>query len=241
MIDFLVEQLFSGTLIVAIPVALLVGLVSFLSPCVLPLVPGYVAYATGFSASKGRVLLGSSLFVLGFTFIFTSFGLAFGGLGSQILGKEDILTRILGGFTIVMGILFLGLFPFAPTIQPKLSTTGGIAGAPLLGFLFGLSWTPCIGPGLATVQTLAFTESSAIRGAVLSIAYSLGLGIPFILSGLYLDKSKRMRSYLVRKGSLISKIGGALLIIIGLMQLTGVWGDLMISLRSFISDFVPVI
>lgn len=241
MIDFVVEQLFSGTLIVAIPVALVVGLLSFLSPCILPLVPGYIAYATGFSASKGRVFLGSTLFVLGFTFIFTSFGLAFGGLGSQILGKEEILTKILGVFTILMGALFLGLFPFAPVIKPKISTTGGIAGAPVLGFLFGLSWTPCIGPGLATVQTLAFTESSAIRGALLSIAYSLGLGIPFILSGLYLDKSKRLRSYLLRRGSLISKIGGFLLIIIGLMQLTGLWGDLMISLRSVISDFTPVI
>ena len=241
MIDFVVEQLFSGTLLVAIPVALVVGLLSFLSPCILPLVPGYIAYATGFSASKGRVFLGSTLFVLGFTFIFTSFGLAFGGLGSQILGKEEILTKILGAFTILMGALFLGLFPFAPVIKPKISTTGGIAGAPVLGFLFGLSWTPCIGPGLATVQTLAFTESSAIRGALLSIAYSLGLGIPFILSGLYLDKSKRLRSYLLRRGSLISKIGGFLLIIIGLMQLTGLWGDLMISLRSVISDFTPVI
>lgn len=241
MIDFVVEQLFSGTLIVAVPVALVVGLLSFLSPCILPLVPGYIAYATGFSASKGRVFLGSTLFVLGFTFIFTSFGLAFGGLGSQILGKEEILTKILGVFTILMGALFLGLFPFAPVIKPKISTTGGIAGAPVLGFLFGLSWTPCIGPGLATVQTLAFTESSATRGALLSIAYSLGLGIPFILSGLYLDKSKRLRSYLLRRGSLISKIGGFLLIIIGLMQLTGLWGDLMISLRSVISDFAPVI
>jgi len=239
--DFVVEQLFSGTLIVAIPVALIVGLLSFLSPCVLPLVPGYIAYATGFSASKGRVLLGSTLFVLGFTFVFTSFGLAFGGLGSQILGKEEILTKILGIFTILMGALFLGLLPFAPTVMPKLSTTGGIAGAPLLGFLFGLSWTPCIGPGLATVQTLAFTESSATRGALLSVAYSVGLGLPFILSGLYLDKSKRLRSYLVRQGSVISKVGGVLLIIIGIMQLTGMWGDLMISMRSLISDFVPVI
>ena len=126
-------------------------------------------------------------------------------------------------------------------MKPKISTTGGIAGAPFLGFLFGLSWTPCIGPGLATVQTLAFTESSAMRGALLSVAYSLGLGIPFILSGLFLDRSKKIRSFFIRKGSLISKVGGVLLIIIGFMQFTGVWGDLMINLRSLISDYVPVI
>ena len=239
--DFVVEQLFSGSMVIALPVAVLVGLLSFLSPCVLPLVPGYVAYATGFSASKGKVLIGSLLFVLGFTFIFTSFGLAFGGLGGQILGQEDLITRVLGGLTILMGAIFMGLFPFSPTFKPKISTTGGIAGAPILGFLFGLGWTPCIGPGLATVQTLAFNESSATRGAILSIAYSLGLGIPFILSGLFLDKSKRIRSFFLRQGSLISKIGGALLIMIGLMQITGLWGDLMISLRSVISDFVPVL
>jgi cytochrome c-type biogenesis protein len=167
--------------------------------------------------------------------------LAFGGLGGQILGQEDLITRVLGGLTILMGAIFMGLFPFSPTFKPKISTTGGIAGAPILGFLFGLGWTPCIGPGLATVQTLAFNESSATRGAILSIAYSLGLGIPFILSGLFLDKSKRIRSFFLRQGSLISKIGGALLIMIGLMQITGLWGDLMISLRSVISDFVPVL
>ena len=140
-----------------------------------------------------------------------------------------------------MGTIFLGRFPFAPTFAPRLSTTGGLAGAPLLGFLFGLGWTPCIGPALATVQTLAFNESSAIRGAILSVAYSVGLGIPFILSGIFLDKSKKIRSYFVSKGSLVSKIGGVVLIIIGIAQVTGIWGDWMISLRSLISDFVPVI
>jgi cytochrome c-type biogenesis protein len=140
-----------------------------------------------------------------------------------------------------MGTIFLGVFPFAPTIQPKLSTTGGIAGAPLLGALFGIGWTPCIGPALATVQTLAFDEGSATRGAILSIGYSIGLGIPFILSGLFLDRSKKIRSFFIRKGSLISKVGGVLLIVIGFMQFTGVWGDLMINLRSLISDYVPVI
>jgi cytochrome c-type biogenesis protein len=129
MSNFVVEQLMSGTLIAALPIALFAGLISFLSPCVLPLVPGYVAYATGFSNSKGKVLLGSTLFVLGFTFVFASYGLAFGGLGSQIAAHEDLITKILGIFTIAMGTIFLGVFPFAPTIAPKISTTGGIAGA----------------------------------------------------------------------------------------------------------------
>ena len=241
MTGFVVDQLMGGTLIAALPIAILAGLISFLSPCVLPLVPGYVAYATGFASTKGKVLLGSLLFVLGFTFVFASYGLAFGGLGSQIAANEDVITRVLGIFTIAMGAIFLGLFPFAPTMQPKISTTGGIAGAPLLGVLFGVGWTPCIGPALATVQTLAFTESSATRGAILSIGYSIGLGIPFILSGLFLDRSKKIRSFFLKRGSLISKVGGVLLILIGIMQLTGIWSDLMIELRSLISSFVPVI
>ncbi len=241
MSNFVVEQLLGGTLIAALPIALLAGLISFLSPCVLPLVPGYVAYATGFSNSRGKVLLGSTLFVLGFTFVFASYGLAFGGLGSQIAANEDLITKVLGAFTIAMGAIFLGLFPFAPTISPKISTTGGIAGAPLLGILFGVGWTPCIGPALATVQTLAFNESSAIRGAILSIGYGIGLGLPFILSGLYLDRSRKIRTYFLKNGALISKVGGVLLILIGIAQLTGLWSDLMINLRSLISEFVPVI
>ena len=241
MSNFVVEQLAGGTLLAALPIALFAGLISFLSPCVLPLVPGYVAYATGFSTSKGKVLLGSILFVLGFTFVFASYGLAFGGLGSQIAANEEIITKVLGIFTIGMGAIFLGVFPFAPTIAPKISTTGGIAGAPLLGVLFGVGWTPCIGPALATVQTLAFNESSAVRGAILSIGYGIGLGIPFILSGLYLDRSKKIRTFFLRNGATVSKIGGLLLILIGFMQFTGLWSDLMINLRSLISEFVPVI
>lgn len=241
MTSFIVDQLMGGTLIAALPIALLAGLLSFLSPCVLPLVPGYVAYATGFASSKGRLFIGSLLFVLGFTFVFASYGLAFGGLGSQIASHEEVITKVLGLFTIAMGAIFLGLFPFSPTIKPKISVTGGIAGAPLLGILFGIGWTPCIGPALATVQTLAFNESSALRGAILSIGYSIGLGIPFILSGIFLDRSQRTRTFFLRRGSLISKIGGIALILIGILQLTGIWADLMINLRSSISSFVPVI
>lgn len=241
MTSFVVDQLFSGTLLAALPIAIFAGLLSFLSPCVLPLVPGYVAYATGFSATRGKVFLGSLLFVLGFTFLFASYGLAFGGLGSTIASNEKAITTVLGILTIAMGSIFLGLFPFTPTIKPKISTTGGIAGAPLLGIMFGIGWTPCIGPALATVQTLAFTESSATRGAILSIGYGLGLGVPFILSGIFLERSKALRSFFLKRGSLISKIGGVLLIIIGLMQITGLWADVMINLRSLISEFAPVI
>jgi cytochrome c-type biogenesis protein len=128
-----------------------------------------------------------------------------------------------------------------PSIRPKLSTTGGLIGAPILGFLFGVGWTPCIGPALASVQALAFQESSAARGAILSLGYCLGLGLPFIASGLFLDKSQKLRKLLVKRGNLVSRIGGALLILIGLLQLTGLWTDLMIEMRSLISDFAPVI
>jgi cytochrome c-type biogenesis protein len=135
----------------------------------------------------------------------------------------------------------MGIFPMAPTFHPRISTTGGLVGAPLLGFLFGIGWTPCIGPALATVQTLAFQESSAARGAILSLGYCIGLGAPFIATGLFLDKSEKLRKFLVRRGDLISKIGGVILILIGIAQLLGLWSDLMASLRSVISDFVPVI
>jgi cytochrome c-type biogenesis protein len=140
-----------------------------------------------------------------------------------------------------MGVIFLGAFPLMPTLKPRISTTGGLIGAPLLGFLFGVGWTPCIGPALASVQALAFQESSAVRGAFLSFGYCLGLGLPFIASGLYLDKSEKLRKVLVKSGDKVSKIGGALLILIGLLQLTGLWTDLMIEMRSLISDFAPVI
>ena len=241
MIDFFVDQLLSGYLLVAFPIAILVGLISFLSPCVLPLVPGYLSFAAGYSKAKGRVFLGSILFVLGFSVLFISYGALFGGIGSRIATNDESITRVLGVLTIVMGFIFMGSFPMMRTFSPKISTNGGLIGAPLLGFLFGIGWTPCIGPALATVQTLAFQESSAARGAILSFGYCIGLGAPFIASGLYLDKSERFRKYLTKRGDLISKIGGVLLILIGIAQVLGLWTDLMISIRSLISDFAPVI
>jgi cytochrome c-type biogenesis protein len=241
MSNFFVDQLFSGFLLAAFPIAILAGLISFLSPCVLPLVPGYLSFAAGYSKAKGRVFLGSILFVLGFSVLFISYGALFGGIGARISTNEEVITRVLGVVTIFLGLIFLGRFPMAPTFSPKMSTNGGLIGAPLLGFLFGIGWTPCIGPALATVQTLAFQESSAARGAILSFGYCIGLGAPFIASGLYLDKSARLRKFLTKRGDLITKIGGTLLILIGIAQVLGIWTDLMISMRSLITDFAPVI
>lgn len=239
--DFFVEQIFSGVLVTAFPFAVIAGLISFLSPCVLPLVPGYLSFAAGFSVSRGKILLGSFLFVIGFSAVFVSFGAVFGGLGNILSAHEDLISRILGVVTIFLGFIFYGRFPFSPTIRPKMRTTGGLLGAPLLGVLFGIGWTPCIGPALAAVQTLAFQESSAVRGAILSFGYCLGLGIPFILSGLSLDKSTKLRTLIYRRGDLISKVGGVFLIAIGVLEVLGFWSQLMNSLRSLISDFVPVI
>jgi cytochrome c-type biogenesis protein len=241
MVEFFVNNLFDGFLLVAIPLAILAGLVSFASPCVLPLVPGYLSFAAGYSQARGRIFLGSLLFVLGFSALFISYGLLFGSIGTQISVHEEIITRVLGVFTIILGLIFAGAFPMMPTVRPRISTTGGLVGAPVLGFLFGIGWTPCIGPALATVQTLAFSESSAFRGALLSFGYCIGLGLPFIVTGLFFDKSEKLRKFLTRHGRSISIFGGVLLILIGLLQVTGIWNSLMIDLRSTISEFTPVI
>ena len=239
--DFVVNHLLDGALITALPIAVIVGFISFVSPCVLPLVPGYLSFAAGFSRSRGKVFLGSILFVFGFSLLFIMYGALFGSLGARITTNEVLITRILGVFTILMGVIFLGAFPFMPQLRPKIVTTGGLVGAPLLGFLFGVGWTPCIGPGLASVQALAFQESSALRGAILSFGYCIGLGLPFIATGLFFDKSERLRKFAVSRGEKISQFGGILLIVIGVLQLTGLWNSLMIDLRSVITDFVPVI
>jgi len=239
--EFFVNNLFDGFILLALPLAILAGLLSFISPCILPLVPGYLSYAAGFSQARGRVLLGSSLFVAGFSLLFISYGALFGGFGARIAVHEEIITRILGIFTIGLGLIFAGAFPMMPTLRPRISTTGGLIGAPILGFLFGVGWTPCIGPALATVQTLAFSESSAFRGAILSLGYCLGLGLPFIATGLFFDRSARLRHFLTRNGRKISLIGGAFLILIGILQVSGAWNYLMNDLRSVISNFAPVI
>ena len=239
--EFLVNQVFDGSILAASLVAIVAGLISFASPCVLPLLPGYLGYVSGAFASKKRMVLGSILFVLGFAFLFTSYGLLFGALGDAITRNSDLLIRLLGFLTIFFGLIFMFSEKFYRSFKFPFVASTRLISAPILGFMFGLGWTPCIGPTLGAVQTLAFIEASATRGAILSLAYCIGLGAPFIIFALFLDRSAKLRNYLLQRGKRISFIGGAFLILIGLLQVLGIWETLMAGLRGTISGFIPVI
>ncbi len=243
MIEFLINQIFDANLLVAMFIAALAGLISFFSPCVIPLVPGYLSYASGMSdvKSRSRVFLGSILFVLGFTFLFVSYGILFGELGSKISENSRLISITLGCLTIALGLIFLLNEKFYRSFKPAWRMRSGLISAPLLGFAFGIGWTPCIGPTLGAVQVLAIQSATAQRGAILSAAYCLGLGLPFILMGLFLDKAEPMRKFISKRGNLITKIGGSLLILIGLLQVSNLWDQFMNSLRDLISGFIPII
>ena len=243
MIEFLIDQVFDANLLVAMFVAAMAGLVSFFSPCVIPLVPGYLSYASGMSdvKSRSRVFLGSILFVSGFTFLFVSYGVLFGGLGSKIAENSRPISITLGLLTISLGVIFLFNERFYRSFKPSWKMRSGLVFAPFLGFAFGIGWTPCIGPTLGAVQVLAIQSATAQRGAILSAAYCVGLGLPFILMGLFLDKAEPLRRFIASKGNTITKIGGLLLILIGILQVSNLWDQLMNSLRDLISGFIPII
>jgi cytochrome c-type biogenesis protein len=257
----------SGSLLLAVLVALLAGLVSFASPCVLPLVPGYVGYVGGLAAAnagparpsgaagpagsttaparapgRGRVVAGVALFVLGFTAVFVALMAAAGAVGSYLVRYEDVLIRVLGVVVILMGVAFLGGIGFLQRERRlHVSPRAGLWGAPLLGVVFGLGWTPCLGPTLAAVQSLALNEASAGRGVVLGIAYCVGLGVPFLLVALGLQSSQRMLGFLRRHRLAIMRLGGGLLVAIGLAMVTGLWGSLTSVLQSWISGYATVV
>jgi len=243
MSSFFVNQIFDDNLLVAMLVACLAGLVSFFSPCVIPLVPGYLSYASGMSDSKNKskVLLGSILFVSGFTALFISYGLLFGQLGSKIAQNSRTISVALGLLTIALGFIFLFNEKFYRIFKPTWKMRSGLISAPFIGFAFGIGWTPCIGPTLGAVQVLAFESATAQRGAILSAAYCFGLGAPFILMGLFLDKAEPFRKMIAKRGDLITKIGGTLLILIGILQVTDLWDQLMNTLRDLITGFIPLI
>ncbi|MEQ4208057.1 cytochrome c biogenesis protein CcdA [Actinopolymorpha sp. B9G3] len=238
----------NGSLMLAIPVALLAGLVSFLSPCVLPLVPGYLSYVTGLSGAdlasgaRGRMATGALLFVAGFAIVFVSAGALFGALGTFLAGNAGVLTAVLGVVTIVLGLAFLGLVPW---LQRDWRVHGvpavGLGAAPLLGVLFGLGWTPCIGPTLGVVATLAVNEATAGRGALLMAAYAAGLGVPFVLVAVGFRRLLGGLSFVRRHHVWVTRAGGALLVVVGLLMVTGAWNGVIGPMRQWISDFSTVL
>lgn len=233
------EQALSGSLLLAVPVALVAGLVSFFSPCVLPLLPGYLSYTTGLSgadlgsARRGRMLAGSVLFVAGFAVVFVLLGLAAGTIGSWLVEWSDQLAFGLGVLMILLGLAFAGWLPFFSQREWRIHQVPavGLAAAPVIGFLFGLGWTPCLGPTLAAITVLSVGEGTAGRGALLAAVYAFGLGIPFVAVALLYRRTLGAFAWVRRHQVWVMRIGGLMLITVGVLLVTGWWGEMVVWLQ----------
>lgn len=250
----------SGALWIAIPVAMLAGLVSFLSPCVLPLVPGYLGFLGGAvaprstaaagaegqtttqtteTATRGRLVGGVLLFILGFTIVFILYTVLGGTAGVFLLQWGDLITRILGVVIIAMGLVFLGLFGFAQKeFRFHVDSKAGIVGAPLLGVALGIGWAPCMGPTLAAILALSFNAGDPVRAGFLGLAYSLGLGIPFLLVALGFGWATKAVGFLRRHVRVVNIVGGVMLILLGILMVTGLWTDIMSRLTAVIGSVI---
>jgi cytochrome c-type biogenesis protein len=230
----------SGQLWLAIPLALLAGLVSFASPCVLPLVPGYLGYLGGAAdPARRRLVAGVALFILGFAVLFAAYGALFGSLGAWLLRWQDPLIRVLGVVVILMGLLFVGLFGWLQrSLKVSFRPRASLIGAPVLGFVFGLGWTPCLGPTLASISVLSLNSGSAARGALLTLIYAMGLGVPFLLIALGFGWATRATSFLRRHIRAVNLAGGITMIGIGVLMVTGVWTALMYAIQPLIGGTV---
>jgi len=235
----------NGPMLLALPIAMLAGLVSFLSPCVLPLVPGYLGYVTGLTGidlerqRRGRMAAAVTLFVLGFSAVFVTVGYIAGTAGDLLLGRRDLLTRVLGVLTIILGLAFIGVLPGLEVGGRAVDwrPTAGLAGAPLLGVVFGLTWTPCTGPTLAAIAGMAGSFGSPVRGAILAAAYCLGLGLPFILAAVAYRRMMGALDGVRRHRVLVTRVGGAMLVTVGVLLATGIWGDLLARVQGGITNF----
>lgn len=237
----------SGSMLAAIPMAFLAGLVSFASPCVVPLVPGYLGLVSGMAGAgagagadegrrvRPRLVWGTLLFIAGFATVFVGLTVVATSAAASLTPHLGVILRVLGVVVIVLGLAFLGWVPFLTAerrFHPKPRT--GLLGAPLLGVTFGLGWTPCIGPTLAAVIALALNEVTVWRGAILAVVYSLGLGLPFLALALSLERSDRVLGWLRRHRLALMRGGGALLVALGLLLVTGLWQAWTSSLQSWI-------
>lgn len=238
-----------SSLLLALPVAVLAGVVSFASPCILPLLPGYLSYASGLGAAqisqgtgnRRALVTGTIGFVLGFAAVFVLTGALFGGLGSFFIEHQKVITVIAGIIIIALGAAFVGLLPMPPQMRISTVPRVGVLASPLLGLAFGLGWTPCIGPTLSVVLTLALTEGSATKGAILAFFYALGLGLPFLMFAAAFTRFSPQLGWLMRHQRGMQIAGGMMLLVVGLSMVTGVWDLVMAQLRNWVSSFGTIL